>query len=177
MAIKRSQPKIQELLTHGGDQNTSFTLDDTLDDVLDVLRATNILLVIGSGEKHGILHEGITVVFCGIFVRRRIIGRLLSSWGISSALVNMRTNSEDDGKKELELLPGHRLEVHRIIMRLDAEALALHVVNTNAGKIEERGPTLCNGQTNAFLVILTVLIPEPVMAKYSATRSILVLEE
>ena len=65
--------------------------------------------------------------------------------GLAGALVDIRTDSEDDRKKELELLPGHSLEVHRVVIRLDTKALALDIVSINVEKIEERNLTLWNG--------------------------------
>lgn len=61
-------------------------------------------------------------------------------------------------------------------MRLDAEALALNVVSIKAEKTEARSLTLWKGQTNAFFVILTFSMPEPVMAKYSVSLLALFME-
>jgi hypothetical protein len=43
-------------------------------------------------------------------------------------LIDIWANSEDNWQEKLEFLAGHGLEVHRIIVRLDAEALALEIV-------------------------------------------------
>ena len=57
-------------------------------------------------------------------------------------LVDIRTNSKDNRKKELELFLGYSLEVHRVIIRLDTKALVLDIVSINIKKIEEQNLTL-----------------------------------
>jgi len=79
-------------------EHTSFTLDDTLHDVLNVLS----LAVLGLGQEHSILHQSITVVFTG---------SMLLVILVAASLIDIGTDSEDDRKKELQLLPGHCLEV------------------------------------------------------------------
>ena len=55
-----------------------------------------------------------------------IPGRLTSN---GTSLVDIGANGKDDGKKELQFLPGHGLQIHTIIMRLDRETLALYSIS------------------------------------------------
>ena len=55
-----------------------------------------------------------------------IPGRLTSN---GTSLVDIGANGKDDGKKELQFLPGHSLQIHTIIMRLDRETLALYSIS------------------------------------------------
>jgi len=61
---------------------------------------------------------------------------MLQAWGIpgsltsnGTSLVDIGTNSKNDGKKELQFLPGHSLQIHTIIMGLDRETLALYSIS------------------------------------------------
>jgi hypothetical protein len=98
---------------HRRDKHTSFTFNDTLNDVLDVLSATISLLGISVGEKHSVLHKRVAMV---LWVGSRI-GSLLeihvlvssitrSLTNFQTTLVDIGTDSEYDRKKELEFLFG-----------------------------------------------------------------------
>jgi hypothetical protein len=67
-----------------------------------VLSATNILLVLGIGEKHGILQESIAMILWIIFGMATVARSLAS---LRTTLIDIGTDSEDDRQKELELLP------------------------------------------------------------------------
>lgn len=48
------------------DKHTSFTLDDTLDDVLEMLFGAGALWALSLGQQHGVLHQSIAMVFGSI---------------------------------------------------------------------------------------------------------------
>jgi hypothetical protein len=55
--------------------------------------------------------------------------------GNGTSLVDIRANSKYDRKKELELLPGHGLQIHTIIMGLNRETLTLQPISKRISEV------------------------------------------
>jgi hypothetical protein len=102
------------LHSHARHEDSSFTLDNTLDDIGNMLTLSNILLLLRVGQEHGILHQSIPSV-----LPIKAIGFTVGIRAIGPALVDIRTHCEDDGERELQLLLCHGLKVHGIVVRAD----------------------------------------------------------
>lgn len=99
--------------SHARHQDSDLSFNDTLDDVLQE-GGRVVPLCVRVCEQHGVFHEGVTTVLLSVDT-----AGLSARFGIGTAGVDIGTDSEDDREKELQLLLGHGLQVHCIVMRLD----------------------------------------------------------
>ena len=53
---------------------------------------------------------------------------------VTVSLIGVWTDSEHNREQKLELVPGHSLKVHRIVLRLNTEFLVLWFVSTDRPK-------------------------------------------
>lgn len=97
---------------------------------------------------------------------------------VGSSRVDIWTDGEDDGKKKLEFLLGHCLQVHGIVVWLHANFGGIMskgnffkiLMDMDCQEVQAylKRMNLWRGHTSADLQILTVEIPKPVMARYSS---------
>lgn len=156
------------LHSHARHKDSSFTLDDTLDDVGNMLALGDILLLLRVRQKHSILHQSVSSVLA-----IKAIGFTVGIRAVGPALVDIGTHCEDDGERELQLLLCHGLKVHGIVVRADADCELVTVDQLEKGEEYLKRVHRWRGQTHVAFVILTVLMPMPVMARYSSGAEIL----
>ena len=123
---------------HARHQHTGLALDDTLDDILEKLVIVGSLGGAGIGQQHGVLNQCVASVLAAPNISEMVVAGVTafatsaqmmvvvvdSAPHVCAALIDVRADGEDDGKQELELLLGHGLEVHAIVVWLHAEAHA-----------------------------------------------------
>ena len=121
--------------------------------------------IIISKKHHILLKSFASIVWVEVGIRgsRDEISTL-----VTISLVDVWTDSEHNREQKLELIPGHSLKVHRIVLRLNAEFLVLCFVRMH----HPDGSTVllltrCHGKIHDFLLIFTLSISPPVMARNS----------
>ena len=114
----------------------------------------------------------------GLIFSFPLLSGIVGPLGVGTPIVHVGADGEDNGEQELQLLLGHGLQVHAIVVRLDAGRDGL--VARNRGR-EGRGVVRAylkrlhrwKGHTHVALVMRTVEMPMPVTARYSSGAAIL----
>jgi hypothetical protein len=91
---------------HARDQDSGLTLDDTLDDICDMLALVDMLFRFGIRQKHSILHQSIA----SIFASRDVLSFIVNTAAlVSTALIKIWAHCEHYRQRELQLLLCHGL--------------------------------------------------------------------